>query len=200
MEYLLTHLTILEAIGAGFGIFQVLLSYANKASNYLFGIANILLALFIYYHSGLYADILLNLYYLIMSIYGWFFWKFGNQHHQTPISRSTQTDYLKAFGIAILCFSGLVYWLSNHTDSNVVIWDSLISAFAWAGMWLMAKRKIENWIFLSISNIIAIPLLFYKGLYWYVGLTVFLLIVGISGYFKWRILLCNNQELNENNL
>lgn len=186
MEFLLTHFTLLEALGAGFGICQVLLSRANKVSNYLFGIAGILIALFIYYHSRLYADILLNLYYLVMSVYGWFYWKFGHQHDPTPITPSFSRDYLKAAGIAVICFSGLSYWLTHHTDSDVAIWDSLVAAFAWAGMWLMAKRKIENWIFLSISNAIAIPLLIYKELYWYTGLTVFLLIVGISGYLNWK--------------
>ncbi len=194
MEFLLTHFTILEALGAGFGVCQVLLSRANKVSNYLFGIAGILIALFIYYHSQLYADILLNLYYLVMSIYGWFYWKFGNQQHQTPITPSSSGDYWKAAGIAILCFAGLSYWLTHHTDSDVAIWDALVACFAWAGMWLLAKRKIENWIFLSISNTIAIPLLIYKELYWYTGLTVFLLIVGISGYFKWRKLYLNQLQ------
>ena len=76
--------------------------------------------------------------------------------------------------------------MTFHTDSDVPIWDAVVSAFAWAGMWLMAKRKIENWIYLNISNIISIPLLFYKELYIYAGMTVFLFIMGTSGYLKWR--------------
>ncbi|HUH47361.1 MAG TPA: nicotinamide mononucleotide transporter, partial [Arenibacter sp.] len=68
--------------------------------------------------------------------------------------------------------------------------------FAWAGMWLMAKRKLENWVYLNISNLIAIPLLVYKELYIYTGLTVFLFIVGTSGYFKWWSII-KNQEKDE---
>ncbi len=194
MDYLFSHFTLLEALGALLGVFQVLLSRANKVSNYLFGIAGILIGLYIYYHARLYADILLNLYYLVMSVYGWFFWKFGNKSHQAPISKTSTKELYKALGIALICFCGLTYWLSHHTDSDVVIWDALVSAFAWSGMWLMAKRKIENWIFLSLSNCIAIPLLLYKELYWYTGLTLFLLIVGISGYFNWKALHLKNLE------
>jgi nicotinamide mononucleotide transporter len=86
------------------------------------------------------------------------------------------------------------YWLRFHTDSDVPFWDAAVSGFAWAGMWLMAKRKMENWIFLNISNSIAIPLLIYKELYIYAGLTIFLFIVGTSGYFKWRKIIKNEKR------
>lgn len=89
----------------------------------------------------------------------------------------------------------MLYWLSNHTNSDVPLWDAAVSAFAWAGMWLMAHRKMENWIFLNISNSIAIPLLFYKGLQVYALLSVFLFIMGVSGYLKWKKIIENEHEL-----
>ncbi len=186
MEDFITHLTFLQAIGTIFGVVQVLLARQNNVHNYLFGIAAILISSWVLYKTKLYADILLNLYYLVMSVYGWFYWKFGKQKEQAPISYSNQNEYLKAFGIVAICFGLMSYWLSYHTNSDVPIWDAIVVAFAWAGMWLMAKRKMENWIFLNISNSVAIPLLIYKELYIYAGLTIFLFIVGTSGYFKWR--------------
>jgi nicotinamide mononucleotide transporter len=68
----------------------------------------------------------------------------------------------------------------------VPVWDAWVSATAWAGMWLLAKRKVENWILLNISNIFAIPLLFYKQLPLFAGLTIILFIVAVFGYFDWR--------------
>lgn len=130
-----------------------------------------------------------------MSIYGWFYWKFGKQKESAPISYSNRTDHLKAAGLVILTFLLLSYWLAYYTISDVPLWDSIVSAFAWAGMWLMAKRKMENWIYLNISNIISIPLLFYKGLFIYTGLTIFLFIVGTSGYFKWRKIVRDERKL-----
>jgi|SRR5690625_662311 len=186
LEKILSQINYLEALGAGLAIVQVILSKNNNVNNYLFGIAGILIAIWIYYHNKLYADILLNLYYLIMSIYGWFFWKFGKKSKQSPITYSSPENWLIAFGIVSGCLILMFYWLNFHTDSDVPVWDSFVVAFAWAGMWLMAKRKIENWLFLNMSNLIAIPLMVYKGLYIYAALTVFLFIMGWLGYFNWR--------------
>lgn len=194
IEDLFTQLTWLQALGTAFGVVQVLLARKNNIHNYLFGIVSILISLWVLYKSKLYADIILSLYYLVMSIYGWFYWKFGKHAAETPISYSSRSEHLKALGIVLACFTLMSYWLRFHTDSDVPYWDAAVSGFAWAGMWLMAKRKMENWIFLNISNTIAIPLLIYKGLYVYAGLTIFLFIVGTSGYFKWRKIIKNERR------
>ncbi|MCK0188420.1 nicotinamide riboside transporter PnuC [Arenibacter sp. F20364] len=186
MENFFTHLTGLQAIGTVLGVVQVLLARNNNIHNYLFGIASILIGVWVLYQTKLYADIILHLYYLVMSIYGWLYWKYGRQKEETPITYANKAEQIKAVGIVIACFTLMVYWLRYHTNSDVPIWDAAVSAFAWAGMWLMAKRKMENWIYLNISNIISIPLLIYKELYIYAGLTIFLFTVGTSGYFKWR--------------
>lgn len=186
MEDFFMQLPWMESLGVTFGVTQVLLARKNNIHNYLFGIISILISFWVLYQSKLYADIILNLYYLIMSIYGWFYWKFGRQKEAVPISYSDKLEYFKAIGIVLVCFSLMSYWLRFHTNSDVPFWDAGVSAFAWAGMWLMAKRKMENWIYLNISNLLAIPLLFYKELYLYTGLTLFLFIVGTSGYFKWK--------------
>lgn len=193
-EDFITHLTVLEGLGTLFAIGQVMLSRNNNVNNYLFGIAGILISIYVRYHAKLYGDILLDLYYLVMSIYGWFFWKFGKQNHQAPISFSTRRERSVALLIVVGCFLGMYYWLEHYTNTDVPLWDALVSAFAWAGMWLMAKRKMENWIFLNISNLIAIPLLIYKGLYIYTGLTVFLFVMGISGYLKWHSIVKKRKE------
>ena len=197
IEDFIHNLTLIQIIGTGFGIAQVLLARKNKISNYLFGIVSILLGFWVHYQTQLYADILLGMYYLVMSVYGYVYWRYGKKNKPSPITYSTKQDYIKAGLIVVICFSIMVYWLGNHTDSDVVIWDSIISAFAWAGMWLMARRKIENWVFLNISNFIAIPLLIYKELYIYAGLTLFLFIVAISGYIEWRNIIKTRKEEDE---
>ncbi|WP_031429074.1 nicotinamide riboside transporter PnuC [Flavimarina sp. Hel_I_48] len=183
------HFTWLQIIGTIFGVAQVLLSRKNSVHNYLFGIVSILIGMWVLYQSRLYADILLHLYYLVMSIYGWYYWNFGGDKKEATISWSGKNEHFKAAAIVFSCFLMMSYWLLYHTDSDVAVWDAAVSAFAWAGMWLMAKRKIENWIYLNISNLISIPLLIHKELYIYAGLTVFLFLVGTSGFFKWKKLL-----------
>lgn len=194
MDDFYTKLIWLQVIGTTFGVIQVLMARKNNVHNYLFGIVSILISIWVHYQSKLYADILLSLYYLIMSIYGWFFWKFGKQQKESPVSYANKLEYFKAFGIVLTCFAFMSYWLKFHTNSDVPFWDAAVSAFAWAGMWLMAKRKMENWIFLNVSNVISIPLLFYKELYIYAGLTIFLFAIGTSGYFEWRKIIKNDEE------
>ncbi|MDC6390564.1 nicotinamide riboside transporter PnuC [Maribacter sp. PR1] len=191
---LFSQLNILQWVGTTFGVVQVLLARQNNVNNYFFGIVAILISLWVMYQSRLYADILLNLYYLVMSCYGLFYWKMGKRQKAAPISYTTRKEKIIALGIVLGCFALMAYWLSQHTDSDVPFWDALACAFAWAGMWLMAKRKIENWIYLNISNLISIPLLLYKGLYIYAGLTAFLFVVAVSGYIEWKKILDNESD------
>jgi len=193
MEWV-TSLIFLQTVGTVFGVTQVLLARNNNINNYLFGIVSILISIWVHFRTQLYGDILLDSYYLVMSIYGWIYWKFGRNNRPSPISYSTQKEQLKAISIVIVSFLAILFWLKNYTDSDVPYWDSITSAFAWAGMWLMAKRKIENWIYLNISNIIMIPLLIYKELYIYAGLTAFLFVVAISGYIEWRKIMKNKEN------
>jgi len=186
MQDILQQTTWQEWLGVFFSVFQVLLARKNNSNNYLFGIAGISLTLYVMIQSKLYAEFTLNLYYLVMSIYGWLYWKFGKRKSETTISETTKNEKLITAGIVLGTFAVFYFFLTNFTDSDVPILDSLVSAFAWAGMWLMARRKIENWVLLNISNIIAIPLLIHKGLYLYAVLTAFLFIVAISGYLEWR--------------
>lgn len=176
----------LERLSVLFGICQVLLSKNNKVSNYLFGILGITLGMIVLYEAKLYAEILLHLYYLVMSIYGWWYWTSNRQVAQQPITSSSSSDWKVVILIVACGFSilyGALYWF---TDSDVPVWDAWVSCTAWAGMWLLAKRKIENWILLNISNFFAIPLLFYKGLYLFALLTLFLFTIAFFGYFNWR--------------
>ncbi|KQT17443.1 hypothetical protein ASG31_08510 [Chryseobacterium sp. Leaf404] len=186
MQEILQQTTWQEWLGVSFSAVQVLLARKNNSNNYLFGIAGISLSLYVMFLAKLYAEFTLNLYYLVMSIYGWLYWKFGKGHSETVISETNNKEKLITAGIVVGTFSLFYIFLTHFTDSDVPILDSLVSAFAWAGMWLMARRKIENWILLNISNIIAIPLLIHKELYLYAALTAFLFIIAISGYIEWR--------------
>lgn len=201
MEFILDHLleallqtSWLERFSVICGIIQVILSKNNKVSTYFFGILGILSGMYVLFGARLYAEIALNMYYLIMSIYGWWYWTTSKLADQQPITRSTIQEWRIVAGISIGGFALLYFALRYFTDSDVPLWDAGVSATAWAGMWLLAKRKIENWILLNISNFFAIPLLIHKDLYLFAALTAFLFIVAIFGYFKWQKII-NTQNL-----
>ena len=136
--------------------------------------------------AGLYAEAALNGYYIVMSVYGWWYWFQRKNFPAVPITWCNRKDWTIVVGIISGSFAILALLLAKFTPSTVPLWDAWVSATAWAGMWLLAKRKIENWILLNISNAFAIPLLFYKKLPLFAALTVFLFIIGIQGYISWR--------------
>lgn len=187
--------TPLERFSVVCSITQVLLSRNNKVSNYFFGILGILSGMYVLFGAKLYAEIALNMYYLVMSVYGWWYWVTNKEAREQPITRCDKRDWTIVLGIVFIGFIVLYSVLSHFTDSDVPVWDAWVSSTAWAGMWLLAKRKIENWILLNISNAFAIPLLIHKDLYLFAALTSFLFIVAIFGYLKWQSIMRNQENL-----
>jgi nicotinamide mononucleotide transporter len=185
----------IEWLAVGFGVAEVLLARANKVTLYPAGIVATLLSTYLFFISGLYAESLLNLYYIVMSIYGWWYWIKKKDKPPVPITFTQKKEWGIVFSIVAGGFLVLYITLKNFTPSTVPLCDAFVSATAWAGMWLLAKRKVENWILLNISNAVAIPLLFYKDLPLYAALTIFLFVVAVQGYFKWKKLEKNPPRL-----
>ncbi len=179
--------TALEAVAVAFGMISVVLANMNNVWLYPTGIVSTIIYVWIMTKVGLYAESLLNLYYLFMSIYGWVLWQRGKENdNPAAISHNNTKDWAITGTICIAGWAILYFVLSHYTDSNVPAIDAVVSATAWAGMWLLAKHKVENWILLNISNAIAIPLYVYKGIPFTAFLTLFLFIVAIFGYFRWK--------------
>lgn len=178
--------TLLEWLAVILGVAEVLLARVNNVWLYPTGILGTLLGIYLLLIAGLYAESILNVYYVIMSVYGWIFWLTKSGKDQVKISWSTKREWTITLIIVFAGWLILYLLLKNFTSSNVPFWDSFASSTAWAGMWLLARRKIENWILLNISNLVAIPLLFYKKLPLLALLTLFLFVIAFWGYFEWR--------------
>jgi len=180
------HTSLIEWLAVGFGVSEVLLAKKNNIWLYPTGIISILLSMFLLLNVKLYAETLLSIYYLVMSVYGWIIWKKRKLDGENQVSWSSNKELTIAVLISFVGFGVLYLILRHYTDSDVPLFDAFVSATAWAGMWLLAKRKIENWIFLNISNIVAIPLLFHKKLPLMACLTTFLFTVAIFGFLDWK--------------
>jgi len=168
------------------GVAEVLLARANNVWLYPTGISAILFSTYSLITAQLYADSILHMYYLVMSIYGWWYWLSGNNRQEVRVTMSTRRELFITLGIIGIAWLALYLFLIAFTPSLQPVWDSWVSATGWAGMWLLARRKVENWIVLNISNAFAIPLLFYKDLPWLAILTIILFGVACKGYFDWR--------------
>lgn len=189
----------IEWLAVGFSVAEVLLARANKVALYPAGIIATLLSVYLFIISGLYAESLLNGYYIVMSIYGWWYWVKKKDKPPVPITFTNKKEWQTVAAIVAGGFIVLYLTLKNFTPSTVPLCDAFVSATAWAGMWLLAKRKVENWILLNISNAVAIPLLFYKHLPLYAALTIFLFVVAVQGYFQWKRLVKKETTLPTSN-
>ncbi|MFN7833089.1 MAG: nicotinamide riboside transporter PnuC [Bacteroidota bacterium] len=185
--------TWLEFVAVVFGILSVVYSRAENILVYPTGLINTTLYIYLSVQAGLYAEASVNGYYTIMSVAGWIWWtqKRGDGR-RLRISGSSATDWRNAllfFGI----FWIVLWWLlSRFTDSSVPIADAFAAASAYTGMWLMARKKLENWIWWIITNIASIPLYFSKGFVFTSFQYLVFLALAILGYVEWRRKLIQN--------
>lgn len=205
----------LEFIAALFGVISVF--YAKKENILVFPTGIISTGIYVYLLSqwNLYGDLIINIYYTLMSLYGWYMWSkiIDDKQNHLPISRTNKTDKIKAFSIFAFTsiFVIVVYRYYNVMPNNLGFeesfnyaitkltsgnlnnfregtpyLDTFTTGIFFAAMWLMANKKIENWTLWIAGNIVSIPLYFVKG-YGFTGIqyTIFL-ILAILGYLAWK--------------
>lgn len=162
-----THLITLEIIGVVFGLLSVLFSKRDNILVFPTGIVSTLIFVYILLVYGLLGDMLINAYYFLMSVYGWYMWtRKINTTSYLPITSWTKKQiYQSAFLFAGSVFSvSLIYELFDKWEAWISFVDLLTTGIFFVGMWLMAKKKIENWLFWIIGDFISVPLYAYKGL------------------------------------
>jgi nicotinamide mononucleotide transporter len=182
--------TWVQWLAVALGVAEVLLARVNNIWLYPAGILGTSIAIYLLLDVGLYAESILNGYYVVMSVYGWIYWIKKKNEPPVKISWQSKNEWIISITICVVGWVFFYVLLKNlpakyFTPSNVPVWDALISSTAWAGMWLLARRKIENWAFLNVSNLFAIPILFYKHLPMFALLTIFLFIIAFFGFFDW---------------
>ena len=180
-----------EFIAVVFGIASVWFSKKENILVYPVGLINTILYIFINLQSHLPGEATVNLYYTLVSIYGWILWA-GKDQYKRPalhITFSSTKEWIQeiAFFLSfyIIIFICLTYLKKEFLPGALPAADAFASATAFTGMWLMAKKKIESWYWWIATNIASIPLYFVKGLvvtsfYYFV-----LLILAVSGLIEW---------------
>lgn len=199
-----TYLIYLEAIAVFFGLLSVYFSIKQNIWVYPTGIISTVLFIYIMYVFGLLGDMLINVYYTVMSIYGWILWA---KHSVDQIHVNVKKASLKDWQIGTflflgsLVFVGVVYYYKPFIDNQFSMdgvrlglyhldWanytDIITTSLFLVGMFFMAKRNIENWIFWIVADFICIPMMIYKGL----GITaiqyIIFTIMAIIGYLEWK--------------
>lgn len=189
-----TYEIALELTAIFFGLLSVWMSKKNNILVFPTGLINTSIYVFLLWKWSLLGDMMINAYYFIMSIYGWYIWtrKKGDEA-EYPIATITNEEKKRAMllFVATIIFVVLVYLFFNKFTNWMSYLDTIITGIFFVGMWLMAKRKIENWIFWIIGNIISIPLYFAKG-YTFTSLQYLIFtIIAYYGYLEWKKILHN---------
>lgn len=184
--------TLPEYIAVVAGIASVWFSRIENILVYPVGLISTIIYIFLSMDGHLYGEASVNLYYTIMSIYGWVLWvkKDQQQHYVVTIQFSSRREWVQqllfcAFFYVVI-FSALT-WMRYAFASATIPWaDAFASSTAFTGMWLMAKKKVESWYWWIATNIASIPLYFVKQ---YVFTSVFyfiLLVMAVFGLLEWK--------------
>jgi nicotinamide mononucleotide transporter len=192
------HEVYLELIAVFFGLCSVW--YAKKDNIWVFptGLVSTSIYAYLLWQWSLLGDSMINVYYFIMSIYGWYHWtRKKDDVDEFPVSVMSSKEKVMAVIIFLLTifFVIVVYLYFNKFTSWYSYLDTLLTAIFFVGMWLMAKRKIENWLFWIVGDLLSIPLYLLKGYTFTSFQYIVFTIIAVYGYLEWKKILNNSQNV-----
>jgi nicotinamide mononucleotide transporter len=188
---------VLEAIAFIFGIASVWYAKQENILVYPTGIICTIITVYLLYINEYFGDMMMNFYYSIMSIYGWWNWsRKKNDNYAVPISRTTLKEKQIGVGLFILTMivTFLVYKAFNYKLEIPNYIDIITSGIFFTAMWYMATKKLENWTLWIIGDLITIPLYAYRGLGMLSLQYIIFTIIAIYGYREWKKSLNNNHQ------
>ncbi len=186
------HLIVLEAIAFLFGIASVVYAKREHIWVYPTGLIATLITMYIFLQDELLGDMMLNLYYSIMSVYGW--WNWARRKAGKRVVRITRTSTAeKWIGLGLFLFTTAFTYFIYRVFGTEMDWTNYVDMFTsgvfFTAMWYMATKKLENWTLWILADVITVPLYAYRG--WGMLSLQYLIftILAVQGYFAWRKLL-----------
>jgi nicotinamide mononucleotide transporter len=177
-------MSVVEIIAVIFSLLCIWLATKRHVLNWPVGIIGVSAYLILFYQVRLYADMCLQIIFILQGFYGWYNWKRGNIDIQVSRLKRKQ---IVSYSILILIFSAIwTYVLIAYTNASTPYIDAFVSSISLAANWLMAKKKIENWILWIIADVIYIMLFWYKELYLSSCVYFIFLILAIKGLIDWK--------------
>ncbi|HOL74040.1 MAG TPA: nicotinamide riboside transporter PnuC [Bacteroidales bacterium] len=180
----------IEIIAATLGIIAIYFQIKVKPFYWVISLVVSSMYIIVYFSAKLYADMSMQFYYVGMSIYGLYVWLSGNYSSDKKIIHISKIKDLKSWLlialISALSFFIIGYILKNFTDSNVPWWDSFTTSLSFVATWMLARKKIENWLVWIVVDATSVALYIYKQLYPTTILFIILTLLAIVGYFQWK--------------
>ena len=187
LEWLLSNK--IELLGAILGILYILFSIRQSILTWPTGLLTSVLYTIVFFQSKFYADMGLQVYYVVISIYGWYFWLKGakpEENNSVPVSKLAKKHWIILGIVSAAIYVILVFILIDFTDSDVPYMDSLTTALSIVATWMLAKKYIEQWLIWIFVDALSAGLYVYKNLWPTVILFVVYTIMAILGYIEWK--------------
>jgi len=178
----------IEILGTLLSIAYLLLSIRQNILLWPMGILSAALYVIVFFQAKFYADMGLNVYYLLISIYGWVTWASAKNKTgvKMPVKKLRGLHLILAALTIILLFAGIGLILDNFTDSPLPYWDSLTTSASVVATWMLTRKYIEHWILWVVIDLISMGLYIYKGLYPTAVLFMIYTIMALVGYRQWN--------------
>lgn len=182
----------IEIAGAILGILYTFFSIRQHILTWPTGLLTSLFYVVVFFQTGFYADMGLQGYYVVISIYGWYYWLKGgtaektNNEKQLPVRKTSLKLFFNLLVITILIYVVILLILLYFTDSTVPFMDSLTTALSITATWMLAKKYIEHWLIWIFVDIVSAGLYIYKGLLPTVILFTVYTVMAVIGYREWK--------------
>lgn len=179
---------ILEIVGLIIGLAYLYWEFRADWKVWVAGLIMPAISLFVYWNAGLYADFGIDIYYLLAALYGFWCWRWGSgqKSHTLPITHTPRPMWLCLSVVFVLIYAGIVYVLIHFTDSTVPYWDALNTSLSIIGMWMLARKWVEQWLVWLMVDAISTGLYIYKEIYFYAVLYFIYTIIAWFGYREWK--------------
>lgn len=186
-----------ELLAMALGMVSIVLQIRQNLWLWPVNIVMVSLYIFVFLEAGLYADMSLQVYYLIMSIYGWIYWLLGKKgrksHHnikkhrrRVPVTHTRTRQWYLIAAATVMFYLIIWYILENYTNSDVPRLDAFTTALSFTATWMLARKLIEHWLIWIVVNVVSIGLYIYKELYPTTILFVVLAVLAVKGYNEWK--------------
>ena len=186
-SFLLTHW--LDIVTTILGIVYLVLEYRASIALWVVGIIMPAMDIYLYWSHGLYGDAGMAVYYMLAAIYGYAMWKFGRRKGSTelPITHFPRRLTLRVLGCFFLAWAATYYVLQRFTNSTVPLLDAFTNAMSFVGLWALARKYVEQWLFWIAVDAVCCYLYVVKGIPFKAGLYGLYVVIAVMGYWKWRV-------------
>ena len=192
---MIDYLFSIEGLAVSTGLASVWFSVKERIWVYPIGLISVSIYVYLSFIYGIYADMAINIYYVLMSIYGWYRWLQPLESGEAKeITRNSGKEWLLSIVLFLLSWVILFVILQRFTDSEIPLWDSLTTSLAIVGMWLMAEKKVEHWLFWIATDLLSIPLYYYKDLLLTSAQFFVFTILAVIGWLQWNKSLSNRNQ------